>query len=63
MPKFISMEKDERGVPIKHTYAAKDGKQFSARYAAVAMAMVDGYEGTATLREAMKLRRARESRS
>lgn len=63
MAKFISMEKDERGIPTKHVYEAKDGKRFSARYAAVAMAACDGHDGTATLREAMRERRERERSS
>lgn len=61
MPKFISMEQDERGIPIKHTYEAKDGTRYSARYAAVAMAACDGRDGTATLRAAMAQMRAREA--
>jgi len=61
MPKFISIEQDERGIPIKHTYEAKDGTRYSARYAAVAMAACDGRDGTATLRAAMAQMRAREA--
>jgi hypothetical protein len=60
MPKFISMEVDAKGIPIRHTYETKDGTRYSARYAAVAMAACDGRDGTATLREAMRLRRERE---
>lgn len=59
MPKFISMELDDRGVPVKHTYEAKDGTRYSARYAAIAMAACEGRDGTATLRAAMAERRAR----
>jgi hypothetical protein len=58
MPKFISMEQDEHGIATRHTYEAKDGKRFSARYAAVAMAMCDGHDQTATFREALALIRA-----
>lgn len=62
MAKFISRTLDERGVATNHTYEAKNGRRFSARYAAVAMAMCDGHDDTATFREAMCLRRERAAR-
>jgi hypothetical protein len=61
MPKFVSMELDEKGIATKHTYEAKDGTRYSARYAAVAMAACDGRDGTATLRAAMAELRSRKA--
>lgn len=63
MAKFISMTLDDKRVATSHTYEAKDGQRFTARYAAVAMAMCDGHDETATFREAMRLRREREALS
>lgn len=60
LAKFISREMGEDGIAISHTYEAKDGTRYTARYAAIAEAMCDGRDGTATLREAMKIRREKE---
>lgn len=63
MAKFISMEKDEKGIPTKHVYEAMDGTRYSAKYAAIAMASCDAHDELGTFREAMKLRRERELRA
>ena len=60
MAKFVSINRVD-GKIVNYTYAAKDGKTFTATYEAVAMAMADGHDDCATLREAMALNRQKRA--